>query len=198
MITEKEWASILSEFPAAHQVTARTKIEVTLRDYARDQRQKPGEQRKLWQRIAKLLKSASVRELCQLASRIDLNKLPDPSFVDPLAHPNWLPLMKEYLTHGEQIAAAYAELSKPRELLYARLIRTWTEAGLRLSASETGPLTRFLQDVTNNIFPTHITGHAIKKIVSRERARRRMRAMVRITAQSSVILDETKIKVKKM
>jgi hypothetical protein len=198
VITEEEWASILHEFPAAHQVTARAKIEATLKDYARDQRQKPGEQRKQWQRIAKLLKSKAVTELCQLARQIDLKKLPDPSFVDPLADPNWLPLVREYLIRGEQIATAYADLSKPRELLYARLIRTWTEAGLRLSTSESGPLTRFLQDVTDNLFPTTITGDAIKKIVIRERTRRQMRATVRFEAHSSFTLDGTLIKGKKM
>jgi hypothetical protein len=198
VITEEEWASILDAFPAAHQVPARAKIEAAFREYARDQRQKPGEQRKLWQRIAKLLKSAAVRELRQLASQVNLDKLPDPSFVDPLADRNWLPLMTQYLTRGEQIAVAYADLSKPRELLYTRLIRTWTEAGLCLKTSATGPLARFMLDVTDNLFPKPITGAAIKKIVSRERARRRMLAKLTITKQSGVTFDETKINVKRM
>jgi hypothetical protein len=184
MITEEECPSVLRAFPVAHQVTAREKIEAARRDY--DQQQKSGEQYKLWQQIAKLLKSPQVTKLCQLASRVDLNKLPDPSFVDPLAPDrNWLPRMTEYLTRGAKIAEAYAELSKPRERLYAGLFRSWTEAGLKLSASATGPLARFVQDVTNDLFPRPITGEAIKKAVSRERARRRMNATMKIEAKSS-------------
>jgi hypothetical protein len=203
VITEKDWARILSAFPAAHQVTVRAKIEAARQDYVRDQQQnpgeqrkrrKPGEQRELWQQIAKLLKSAAVTKLCQLASRIDLNRLPDPGFVDPVADRNWLPRMTEYLTRGKPIAAAYADLSKPRELLYARLIRAWTEAGLKLSKSATGPLARFVQDVTNDLFPRPITGEAIKKAVLRERARRRMNATVKIESKSFVIADATVMK----
>jgi hypothetical protein len=196
VITEEKWTRILGAFPAAHQATARANIEATLRDYVRDRQQKPAEQRRLWQRIAKLLKSAAVRELCQLASRVDLNNLPDPSFVDPVADRNWLPLMTECLTRGKQIAAAYADLSKPRELLYSRLIRTWTEAGLKLSASTSGPLARFVHDVTDDLFPTQITGEAIKKVVSRERLRRRKLGKVTITTQTRVIANETLIKSK--
>src|SRR5262249_2290873 len=152
------------------------------RDY---QRKNPDEQRKLWQRIAKLLKSAAVTELCQLVSRIDLDKLPDPSFVDPLADRTGLSIMTEYMTRGPKIAAAYADLSKPRERLYARLFRTWTEAGLKLSKSAVGPLVRFIQDVTNDLFRTQITGEAIKKAIKRELKRRKMNATVMILARSS-------------
>ena len=180
MITEEEWSSILRAFPAAQQVTVRDEIEAARGLYLRDQRQ-PGEQRKLWQRITKLLKSAAVTKLCQLVSRVDLNELPDPSFVDPLADCNWLPRMTGYLSRGAKITAAYADLSKPSERLYARLFRIWTQAGLKLSASATGPLARFVQDVTADLFPRQITGEAIKKAVSRERSRRRMNAMVGIT-----------------
>ena len=110
MITEEEWSSILRAFPAAQQVTVRDEIEAARGLYLRDQRQ-PGEQRKLWQRITKLLKSAAVTKLCQLVSRVDLNELPDPSFVDPLADCNWLPRMTGYLSRGAKITAAYADLS---------------------------------------------------------------------------------------
>jgi len=91
------------------------------------------------------------------------------------------------------ITAAYADLSKPSERLYARLFRIWTQAGLKLSASATGPLARFVQDVTADLFPRQITGEAIKKAVSRERSRRRMNAMVGITPQTSVTADATVI-----
>jgi hypothetical protein len=145
-----------------------------------------------------LLKSAAVTELCNLVSRVDLNELPDPSFVDPLADRNWLPRMAQYLSRGAKIAKAYADLSKPPERLYARLFRIWTEAGFKLSKSATGPLVRFMQDVTNDLFSRQITGEAIKKAVIRERERRKMKAMVMIGSRSSVTLDETKIKVKRM
>ena len=192
MITEEKWSRILRAFPAAQQVTARAEIEAARELYLRDRRQ-PGEQRNLWQRITKLLKSAAVTKLCQLVSRVDLNELPDPSFVDPLADRNWLPRMTGYLSRGAKVTAAYADLSTPPERLYARLFRIWTQARLKLSASTTGPLARFVQDVTDDLFPRQITGEAIKKAVSRERARRRMNAMVRITPQTRVTAAATVI-----
>jgi hypothetical protein len=196
VIIEEEWARIISAFPEAHQATVRTKIEAAREDYLRDQRQKPGEQRKLWQRIAKLLNSAAVTELCQLVPRVDLNELPDPGFIDPLAPDhNWLPQMTEYLSQGRKIVKAYADLSKPRERLYARLFRIWTEASLELSTSAVGPLVRFVQDVTNDLFPTPITGEAIKKAVPREHARRRIKALaMMIKIKTSVTADATIIK----
>ena len=73
-----------------------------------------------------------------------------------------------------------------------------SSAPIKLSASATGPLARFVQDVTADLFPRQITGEAIKKAVIRERERRKMKAMVMIGSRSSVTLDETKIKVKRM
>jgi hypothetical protein len=196
VITEKDWPRILAAFPVAHRIAARAKIEARRRDYLRDRRQKPAEQHKVWKRIAKLLKSASVRELCQLVSRVDLNKLRDPSFLDPLVDHNWLPRMTQYLSRGAKIAAVYADLSHPQEQLYAGLFRTWTEAGRKLSISATGPLVRFVQDVTNDLFP--ITGDGIKKAVSRELVRRQLKATLIIGKQSTVTFEEAKIRVKRI
>jgi hypothetical protein len=209
-IPEEDWAGILAAFPAKHRVAVRAEIEAARKDYEQQiaetgprqsrrrrlaARKPSGKQRELWQRIAKLLESAAVRELRQLIPRVDLNKLPDPSFVDPLAPDrHWLPRLKEYLSRGAKIAKAYADLSRPPERLYARLFRIWTEAGLKLSVSANGPLARFVQDVTDHLLPRRITGDAVKIAVLRELERRRMKATLKIGARSFVIFDNTIIK----
>jgi hypothetical protein len=190
MISEKDLANV----PSEHRATVLAEVEAARRDYVAVPMS--SEQRVLWQRVAKLLKSAAVTELRQLASRIDFRNLPDPGFIDPIsADRDWLPRMIKYLTTGVPVAVAYADLCKPRERLYSRLFRAWTAAGGELSVSETGPLVTFMQNVTDDLFARPISGEAIKKAVRREKARRRIGAApARFEGQGGLIADGTVIK----
>jgi len=146
-----------------------------------------------------LLNSAAVTQLCQLVPRIDFSNLPDPGFIGPHSPPHeWLPRISEYLTKGGPVAAAYADLCKPRERFYSRLLRTWTGAGFKLSASATGPLVRFVQDATNDLFPKPLTGDAIKGIARREWERRRIGAApATFEGQGGLIADADEVKARK-
>jgi hypothetical protein len=131
-----DWARILAVFPVERRVFVRSEVEIARKKYVADQKQKPGEQRKLWQHLAKLLRkllrSAAVTELRQIVPRIELNNLPDPGFIDPLSPDReWLAHLTEYLTKAPPVARAYADLCKPRE----RFTRPCSAHGPMLASS---------------------------------------------------------------
>lgn len=194
MISELDWVRILAVFPVERRASVRSEVEIAREKYVADQKQKPGEQRKLWQRLAKLLQSAAVTELRQIAPRIELNNLPDPGFIDPLSPDReWLAHLTEYLTKAPPVARAYADLCKPRERFYAALFRTGTNAGLKLSVSATGPLVKFVQDVSDDFFTKPVTGEAIKKAVRRELSRRRIGAATNLSGQGGGFIGDAQV-----
>jgi hypothetical protein len=197
--SELDWTSILEPFPVGRREAIRVEIEVARNAFLADEQRGSNEQRELWQRIAVLLNSAAVTELRQLVPRIDFNNLPDPGFIGPHSPPHeWLLRLSESLTKGGPVAAAYADLCKPRERFYSRLLRTWTGAGFKLSVSATGPLVRFVQDATNDLFPEQLTGDAIKEIVRREWERRRIGAApATFEGQGGLSADADVVKAKK-
>jgi len=184
------WRDILDCLPGIDRLVARAEIEAAARDYLRGQGS--ARERALWQRVAKLMKGAAITELRELARRIDYRSLPDPGSVDALAPPkDWLPRLADYLTRGQQLATAYADLCQPRERLYARLFRIWPG---KLSVSANGPQVEFLQKVLGRLLPRPITDGALKQAAKRERTRRRILATAKMGGRSSFKADATVIR----
>jgi hypothetical protein len=195
MIEKEYWDRILSEIPSEHHAAVRTWVEEAIRDYKAGEQSMWVEQQRLWKRVAALAKSKAARELRQVIPKIDLSELPDPGFLGASAADwPWLARLADYLTKAPEVANGFADLWKPRERLYARLFRAWTTIGLRLSVSAKGPLVRFIQAVTDTVFPDTITGDAVSKAVQREQRRRRIFADADLMGRGAQMADAQVIK----
>ena len=173
---EKDWKEILRPFPPGSDLRrVRGAVEDATKDY--QHQSISAEQKELWQQVANLGESAAVTKLCHIGQRIDLTNLPDPGWIDGAAPDrNWLPRLIEHLAKSKEFATAFAKISNPRERLYARLFRIWTDAGGKLKRSSSGPLVDFVQPVTSTLFDSDepLTGEAIKKAAGRQQKRRRI------------------------
>jgi hypothetical protein len=180
MIPDYNWGNILSELPVdADSAAIRAKVEAAVVEY-QTRAAKP--MRDLWKQLARQAESASVAKMCELIRRIGPPDplLPDPGFIGALAPtPDWLLRLQHELSMLPEVAAAIADLYKPKERLYSRLLRSWPG---RLTVSAEGPLTRFLHKILDPLFDDAIDSETLKKAIERERPRRQIFASAGLKA----------------
>jgi hypothetical protein len=189
---EYDWHAILDELPKERHVQVRADVEAAVREFLAADGTSSRE-RERWQRIAHLAELKAVRELCQKVSKPLDPLLPDPGFFDALAPAaNWSQQLGYLLTWLPQLAAATADLYKPRERLYARLCHAWGAPAL----SASGPFVRFVQEILAPILPDGIDGETVRDAVYRDRERRRIGAAGGMSSEGRLINNEAGITVK--
>jgi hypothetical protein len=180
------WHVVLKEVPKKRHAQVRAEVEAALREFlATDGISSP--ERKRWRRVARLAKFQGVEELRQKVSGPLDPLLPDPGFFDALAPAaNWPQQLGYLLTWLPDLAAAIADLYKPKERLYARLCRAWGAPG----QSATGPFVRFVQQILDPILPDVISDDTVRDFVERDQKRRRIGAAAALSGEGGLIVNE--------
>ena len=167
--SEPEWNEILRELPAENRASTRAAVQAAVQEYltGSGKSQSSAEHANQWQRVKRLAGSKSL-----VAFRESTRKLRLYQPLDPEAE--WLLGLADQLEVVPAKAGARALLYRPRSKkarLYKGLIRSWTNAGGSLGASEQGPLQRFLCQLVRKL-GFRLSDRGAKATIRREQERR--------------------------
>jgi hypothetical protein len=161
------WAVILRDLPPATHARVRDAVEAARSAYfAVDDNSAHAEQGRLWREITDYAASRKIQGFCDLVAQLEPD-CPEADLLHILVRD--LNRVRDKL----QARAVLFQHHSRKVQFYTAVLRAWTNARGELGQTADGPTARYLCAVSEGIPPHRLSGNGAKKVIGREKERRR-------------------------